>query len=372
MVGRDASFRVRTLGPSARDKSDLDAALTIFARNTSPLLRTHSNQIRQKIRNPNNPNGSFYFVAFYRGDVVIGFAMFGYYPRTRLLAIDHMAIAEGQRGSSAFYVFAQLLSDLTENLGLEVDFALVEVEKHNRFGGGQTGGEELVRLLGQVGFGEVHMDYVIPDMEPRDYDSRYVGALMLRGQQKLHNIRREDLIDLYRTVLYEHYLPWFSDFLGSQTPGYQSYLDTLFAEFREKLKDTPVVRVNGESADQLLPQPIATNPRTPEVRALMFTAIFAVCCAVLVSIVLVLKLQPSLVPIVLIAMLLVFAGVVAVSSGRAYDVFELALASLPGGRRRLRYRQPGRSRAPTATKRQSKPRELPPRDDHSAGRSSST
>jgi hypothetical protein len=343
MAAVDASFRVRALGPSAPDRADLDAALSIFTRNTSPLLRTQANQIRQKIRKPNNPHGTFYFLAFYRGDVVIGFAMFGHYPRTRLVAIDHMAIAEGQRGSAAFYVFAQLIRDLTENLGLEVDFAIVEVERHNRFGGDQTGGQDLVRLLGQVGFGEVHMDYVIPNMEPRSDAMGYEGTLMIRGPQKLYSIRREDLVELYRTVVYEHYLPWFRDFLGAEGPGYEDYLDGVFQAFRDQLKETPIVRVNGEEVDQLVAQPRLPVPRTAEVRALYYTATFGICCGVLVAAAAFLKVQNNLLPMIFIALLVVFAGVVAVSSGRAYDVFQLAISSLPGGRHRSRYPQSGGS-----------------------------
>jgi hypothetical protein len=89
----------------------LDRALAIFVQNTSPLLRTKTNQIRAKIAAPVTPEGHFYFAALYRSSEVIGFAMFGYYPRSRLIAIDHMAIDHLHRGAAAFYVFAQLLQD---------------------------------------------------------------------------------------------------------------------------------------------------------------------------------------------------------------------------------------------------------------------
>jgi len=343
MALADASFGVRVLSPSAADRADLDAALAIYTRNTSPLLRTRTNQIRWKLQRPKTPEGTFYFVAFYRGSAVIGFAMFGYYPRTRLVAIDHLVVEPGQRGAGAFYVFAQLLSDLISNLGLEVDFAVVEVERHNEFGGNQTGGDDLVRLLGQVGFGEVHTDYLLPNMDPKNYESRYQGSLMLRGPEKIHNIRREDLVEIYRSIIYDHYFPWFRDFFGADTADYKAYLDRHFAEFEARLKDTPIVRVNGEASDQLLAPPVRAQARSPEVRTLAYTLIFGLCSAVLVGVLYALKVPMNIAPAVVVGFLVVFAGIVSISNGRAFDVFERALLSLPFGTHKSNYlRSPGR------------------------------
>ena len=80
----DASFGIRMLGPRPADRDDVDRALAIFVRNTSPLLRTKTNQIWAKIASPETPEGHFYFAAFYRSDIVIGFAMFGYYSHSHL------------------------------------------------------------------------------------------------------------------------------------------------------------------------------------------------------------------------------------------------------------------------------------------------
>ena len=80
----NASFELRLLGPTPADRADVDKALAIFIKNTSALLRTKSNQIRQKIANPITPEGTFYFAALCRSKTIIGFAMFGYYPRSKL------------------------------------------------------------------------------------------------------------------------------------------------------------------------------------------------------------------------------------------------------------------------------------------------
>jgi hypothetical protein len=47
MASAGASFSVEALGAGAGDRPDLDAALAIYIKNTSPLLRTLTQQIRQ-------------------------------------------------------------------------------------------------------------------------------------------------------------------------------------------------------------------------------------------------------------------------------------------------------------------------------------
>ena len=84
-----------------------------------------------------------------------------------------LVIDEGHRGDAAFYVFPKLLRDAIQNLGIEIDFVAVELEKGTEFGGRQTGGSGLVKLLGQVEkFGQVHTDYVLANMEPKNFEAR--------------------------------------------------------------------------------------------------------------------------------------------------------------------------------------------------------
>lgn len=335
----DASFRVRTLHAGKADEADVDAALAVYSRNLSPLLRTHTNQIRAKIRRPKTPQGTFYFVALYRGLTVIGFAMFGYYPRLRVLVMDHMVIDAAQRGASAFHVFSHLLLDLIDNIGLEVDFGVVEVERSNEFGGHQTGGKELVRLLGQVGYGEVHTPYALPNTEPKNYEARYDGYLMLRGPEKIHQIRREDLLAIYDSILFEHYLPWYADFFGDGTADYATYLSTLYREFEGRLVDRPVVMINGAVEDQLVPQPPRPPARSSEATAAFYVCMFSACVLVTAGAAYILKVPTAMLVPVCLALLVVFAGVISVASGRAFEVLDRTLLNLPSGRNKSRYPQ---------------------------------
>lgn len=337
----DASFAIRLLGSKPADRDDVDRALGIFVRNTSPLLRTKTNQIRAKIASPETPEGRFYFAALYRGELVIGFVMFGYYPRNRLVVVDHLVIDSDHRGDAAFYVFAQLLQDVIQGLNLEVDFTAVELEKGSDFGGSQTSGAELVKLLGQIGFGEVHVAYVLANMEAKNYEARYDGVLMLRGTERLYKIRREDLLDVVRVILFDHYLPWYRDFFGEGIGSYRAYLERLYLEFESRLKDDPVIKINGPNKDVLINTSVV-RPRSPEATAAIYLMMFAVTAAISTAVLYFLHTPASLTVPVLLTLLAVFVGIAAASRGQALEVFERIISVLPGGRNKSRY--PRRSR----------------------------
>src|ERR1700733_3051923 len=137
----------------------MEKALMVFARNTSPLLRTHTNQIQFKFEHQNNPPGTFFFVGLYQDGRIVGFAMFGYYPRRRVIAIDHMAIDEEFRKHGSFYVFAALLQHFVEEQCPDYDFVVAEIATDPEFANDETGGRALIRLLRQIGFGQAQVPY---------------------------------------------------------------------------------------------------------------------------------------------------------------------------------------------------------------------
>ena len=212
----------------AADVEELNKALLVFVRNTSSAHRTQARQIQQKFDRPNNPHGTFYYAGFYEEDKVIGFAMFGYYPRRRILIFDHMTIDARHRKHRSFYIFAALLQDCVEELCPDYDFAVAEIGTDPVFTQDEINGVALVRLLRQVGFGRVQMKYSLANMEPRSYRHRIKAALMVRGAQRMTQIRAEELLDIYEVILFEHY-PWFTDFVGNQVVAYEKHLKDLFS-----------------------------------------------------------------------------------------------------------------------------------------------
>lgn len=323
-------FSLCLFDPSDASSPDFDKALRIFRANTSPLLATRSNQIRVKAASPIEGDSTFFFAGLIHSKTVIGFAMFGHYPSSRLVVFDHLVVDRQHRGENAFYNFAQLLKQAVDKLRLEFDFAVVEVEKGGHEDGSQTGGLSLARLLGQINFDEVHANYRIADLEPGHAPDGHAGILMLRCAVKIHRLSKADLAAIHAGVLFDHYLPWCSSFLGDRTPAYRRELERLHATFIATLPDE--IAVNGAMADGLLPagddQARAWGADMRHV--LGYMAMLAAATAMAWA----LKITPSETAMLLVVILAAYAGVDLVRSGRADVVFEKAIARLIGGTRR--------------------------------------
>ena len=193
-------------------------------------------------------------------------------------------------------------------------------------------------------------------MEPKNYEARYSGILMIRGVEKLYRIRREDLLEIYRGILFDHYFPWYRDFFGEKTADYHRYLQRLYQHFESSMKSEPVIKVNGPEADVLIAQR-TLRPRTPEFTLALYLLMFVVTVVLLATVLYILKTPPYLSVPVLLALLAVFAGIVATSRGRALDVWERVISVLPNGKRKLRY-------PPKIEGRESSPRrDLPPQSE---------
>ncbi len=216
------SFRsvheLRMFDRTASGRRDLNAALAIFARNTSPLIRTQINQIQEKFETPESATGRFYYAGFYANDCIVGFNMFAYYPRSRVIIVDHMALEPEHRRHGSFYIFASLLQQWILTNIPDVSYVVTEVGVDPAFDHGDITGSLLVRLLRQVGFGRVHVKYYLPNNEPKIYQKKFEAALMLRGLNRVPQVRAEDLIDIVKVILFEHDLTWYQDYFGDFLP----------------------------------------------------------------------------------------------------------------------------------------------------------
>lgn len=333
------SFTVRFFEPRDAESGELDQALAIYQDCLSPILKTGMNEIRDKVANPVSPEGCFYFAALYRSRRPIGFAMFGHYPSSRLLVIDHMAIEEQGRYGAAFYAFTQGLQDFIDSRALVADFAAVELEAHGDYGNGHTDGREMVRLLSRLGFAEVHTPYAIADLEVASGLRPNPGVLMLKAATRLHRIRRTELLRIYDIILFQHYLPWYRLYRATGKDMYEGYLRGLHASFAEQLQDE-YVRVNGPEQDGLSRAPPDAVIGTREIRIGVHVGLFAVVLSVISLSMYISGLGERWWVPVLLATVAAYAAVVAISEGKAFDVFEKALLKLPGGTRKSRYLPP--------------------------------
>lgn len=301
--------------------AEVDQAIFIFERNTPPRLRTDTVEIRKKIAEPQLKEGFRYFAVLYRGSLLIGFAMFGYYSRGKLVIIDHMVIDKNERGESAFAIFTDLL--IEEMKFLSVDYIAIEVELDAAVKSRATG-IRMMRLLGWVNFGKAEVAYCLPATDTQTLSARYVGALMLKSMHEaaedFTKIGKGEIEGIVRTIYFNHYYDWYQEFWEvSQLASYKTYLDNLFKEFKRGVKRGDV------AITHFLGSPLESGSRQPRESLLKyflaFTGVVVVCAAVIS----VLKVPLIGAPALLVAILGIFAGVVAVARGDAPEVFKATL-----------------------------------------------
>src|SRR4051812_31086559 len=99
----------------------------IFSRNTASGHRTLANQIQYKFENPNNPHGTFFYVGLYEDREIVGLAMFGYYPRRRVVVFDHLTVSADRRKHGAYYGFSSLLKECIEENCPDFTYIAVEI-----------------------------------------------------------------------------------------------------------------------------------------------------------------------------------------------------------------------------------------------------
>ena len=294
----------------------------VFARNMSPVLRTQTNQILFKFEHPNNPHGRFYFVGLYQNGALVGFAMFGYYPRRRVVAIDHVAIEAEFRKHGSFYVFSALLQQCIEERCPGYDYVVAEIATDNEFGHDEVSGRSLVRLLRQLGFGRAQVRYDLANIEPRSFRRAYRAALMIRGSQKILQMRSETLLDIYEVILFEHYLPWYRDFFGDRLPEYEKYLKQLYDGMRHRLQSVSTVVINGGDHDELPKPKIRPQISGASWEKIGHIAGFIIVSLVLALIAWALSLHNKWLIAFPLVLLVIYVGLMAQTNVRSMKVFE--------------------------------------------------
>ncbi len=310
-------------GPA--DRARLQTALAVYVRTTSPGIRTQSAQIQWRFDNPENRFGEMVYLSLMKGRETVGFAMFGYYPGPRLVIIDHIAIDPAHRHHGSFYVFASLMQQCIEERCPDYDLVAVEVGIDAEFAGDGPNGRMLVRLLRQVGFGRVHVDYVLPSLEAKGYRKPHAGSLMLRGSQPLGEIRREVLLGLHQAILFEHYLPWFEGFFDKgELETYRAQLSRLSEDLKGRLKASPTLIVNGPERDELMPKPHAGREKLfgVELATVGHLGLFAAFLSLLVLESAVLRPEPRVFAVTVVLAAVVYLALAAQSGRTGLKVFE--------------------------------------------------
>ena len=314
------THELHIFGNNKKDQDDLTRALVVFVRNTSHVLRTSTNQISFKFDHPeSNSRCTMYYIGLKRDGVIVGFCMLGYFPRARVVLIDHLVIDAENRKYGAFFVFASLIRSLIEERFPAFDYVVAEVATDREFSDDEVSGKAVIKILRQVGFGEVRVRYALANTEPREFRRTYKGSLLIRAAQKISSLRAEEFLTIYNVILFDHYLGWCKDFFGSLTPKYESHLNQLYISMENQLRDKATVFVNGATEDQTVPQ---TKPRStgPLMKSTVHVILFLLVATVLIGLGWLFAITGMLFLSTVVVIILSFAAIMSLTNSRALNL----------------------------------------------------
>lgn len=230
------------------DDPEFAAALLLYVRNTSPEMRTDTNEISYWLEEFAKQFGNpFYTFGFFRDRELVGYAEAAYFAAEGLIALDYIVIDQAHRRNNVFYEFLDHLRRFLEETHPEYRYGVAEV----CYGPGQvyaTQASALVtRLLKLQGFRVIRAPYYQPRLTVEDAESEMPGDLLIYGSAPIESLRTETYLSIVRTLYYRYYLPWKS-IKPKEYQQYEKYIDALYHRIEGKLKRTKTIVVNGHQA----------------------------------------------------------------------------------------------------------------------------
>jgi len=221
---------------SSKNK-DFVKALSIYASNTAPALKTNTNEICYWLDRISNrkQDRQLYVLGYYKNDEIIGFAQFMYIESKRIIIVDYMAIEESERKSGTFYALIDFIQEYLNQLGLDCDYILTEIGYLTGTNIPSRTSQTLIRLVKMVGFGLINAEYFQPQLDPDNVESRMRAQLMLYARPPLSEIRRETYLSLIKGIYFDHYIEWYVPFKTSaEIKAYSNDIEKLFHRIKSK------------------------------------------------------------------------------------------------------------------------------------------
>jgi len=221
---------------SSRSK-DYTKALSIYASNTAPALKTNTNEITHWLDNAYSlkKDREFHALGFYKNNDIIGYAQFMYLSNKRVIIIDYMAIEESERKLGAFFQFIDLIKDYIENSRIDFDYILTEVGYLTNSVLPSDFSRSLIKLVKIVGFGIVQAEYHQPQLSPENSESKMIAQLMVYSKPSLGQIKRDTYLSWVNSIYFDHYIEWYKPFMTEkEIDCYINDITSLFNKIKSK------------------------------------------------------------------------------------------------------------------------------------------
>lgn len=248
----EINYRIKSVG-NVKDK-DLAKALDIYIHSVDEQSDTSTSEIRAYIQDKYQEERQMFFYILYANNQVVGYAEYGYLPKTSVLIIDY--ICTNPRNHTFFYNFYHMiLQDISERLqrkNLYIKYIVTELslKKDNDDIYIDRDSNYFRQLLTMEEFKILKAPYYQPALnsssQKQALEFNIAIKPLINGVFTNTNLEKVFYIDLIRDIYYNHYALWYKHFMDNNTVDrhIKTLLDRIEKEFPNAIVIDDITLVN--------------------------------------------------------------------------------------------------------------------------------
>jgi len=263
MLTSQYDFRLISFGEDEVSAEYYARAERVYLESIGAMARTKTNEIaywRDRYNSQFAKRGDRLFVyGLELKSEVVGFALVFYFQAHSLVVFDHIAVKEASRQLGAFFEFKKLMAqDLLER-NLQIDYVFAEIVTSKRGDPHPINSQLLIQLLKQSDFRVAHIEYYTPSIIEEEYGTKIETALLVRRNDHASQIGSRLLLSLIECVLDDLYIRWYTPH-SKNIKAFKQQIEVLRSFYRDQLKNTEVVELNGNWKEAHVPVSTAKPP----------------------------------------------------------------------------------------------------------------
>lgn len=275
----DVNYKIKLIR-SVKDK-DLTEALDVYIHTIDEGSETSTTQIRDYIQNKYNDKREMFFYILYVNNAVVGFAEYGYLPKSEVLLIDY--ICTNPRNHTYFYNFYQMLfedvNELLKKKNYYMKYIVTELslKKDNENKYIDVDSNYFRQLLTMEGFKILRTPYYQPYCNMKGELSLTEFNLFLKPL--INGLFSKTYIDetIYQEIMTDiymnHYAAWYEKYMNPKDVNqfFTNLLDRTKKEFTSKIEIDDMALVNCSLFQKGLCQQISIENITLKKKRLHYT-----------------------------------------------------------------------------------------------------
>lgn len=274
----DANYSIKLI--KSVKNTDLAEALNIYIHTVDEGSETSTVQIRDYIQNKYNDKREMFFYILYVNNTVVGFAEYGYLPKSEVLLIDY--ICTSPRNHTYFYNFYQMLfediSGLLKKKSNYIKYIITELslkkDDENKYI--DVDSNYYRQLLTMEGFKILRTPYYQPYCNMKGElsisDFNLVIKPLINGLFPKTNIDATFYQEIMTDIYMNHYAAWYVKYMNPNDVNqfFNNLLDRVKKEFTNKIEIDDITLVNCTLFQKGLCQQVSTENITLKKKRLYY------------------------------------------------------------------------------------------------------